>query len=68
MYNRSINQLIEVATQLNVGDTLYVKAYKDNMYIHGGWSSMTVIKLRQYIQIHCICLTLLHENPLVKTS
>jgi len=35
-----------IATQLNVGDTLYVKAYKDNMYIHGGWSSMTVIKIR----------------------
>jgi len=25
-----------ITTQLNVGDTLYVKAFKDNMYIHGG--------------------------------
>ena len=34
-----------MAVQLNVGDTLYVKAFS-NMYISSSWSCMTVIKIR----------------------
>jgi hypothetical protein len=34
-----------MAVQLNVGDTLYVKAYT-NMHIYGTWSCMTIIKIR----------------------
>ena len=34
-----------MAVQLNVGDTLYVKA-SSNMYISGSWSCMTIIKIR----------------------
>ena len=34
-----------MAVQLNVGDTLYVKAYR-NMHIVKSWSCMTIIKIR----------------------
>ena len=34
-----------MAVQLNVGDTLYVKA-SSNMYIYGSYSCMTIIKIR----------------------
>jgi hypothetical protein len=34
-----------MAVQLNVGDTLYVKAYH-SMYIYGSHSCMTIIKIR----------------------
>ena len=34
-----------MAVQLNVGDTLYVKALS-NMYIFGSYSCMTIIKIR----------------------
>jgi hypothetical protein len=34
-----------MAVQLNVGDTLYVKA-DSNMYIYGSYSCMTIIKIR----------------------
>ena len=34
-----------MAVQLNVGDTLYVKPYR-NMYINGSYSCMTIIKIR----------------------
>ena len=34
-----------MAVQLNIGDTLYVKAHT-NMHIYGTWSCMTIIKIR----------------------
>ena len=34
-----------IAVQLNVGDTLYVKAYVDNMHIYYTYSCITIIKI-----------------------
>jgi hypothetical protein len=34
-----------IAVQLNVGDTLYVKAYVDNMHIYYPYSCITIIKI-----------------------